>query len=167
MEREQSPYAGKARELCDRLSRLNQDIRLLSRGLVPVRVSSGSFLSALEELAGSTARQHGVTCALECSDSIIIEDDFIADQLYHIAQEAITNALKHADADTISVKVFRKDNGICVEVTDNGKGFDTAQVDADGLGLHIMPYRAVTIGGELKVFSPLEKGGTTVRCCIP
>lgn len=163
LERASSPYASQMKKIRDQLQQANSDIRRLSRGLVPVRVSSGSLMSALEELAKNTSENHEVVCEFHSSDSIRIHDNFTADQLYHIAQEAITNAVKHSEAEHIYISLESQERAISMQVTDNGTGFDRTQIESPGLGLQIMPYRAATIGADFSV-SQGDDGGTVVSC---
>ena len=164
LERDSSPYASEAMELSNKLQKTNKEIRSLARGLVPVRVGSGSFMSALENLARRTCEGDRLTCEFQCIEPIHIEDDFTADQLYHIASEATINAVKHAGADHILISLSWEKKTISLKVTDNGRGFDKNSIDNSGLGLQIMAHRAATIGAEFSILSEEGGGGTQVTC---
>ena len=82
--------------------------------------------------------------------------------LYRTVQEALSNAMRHAGAETIDVELRSDGRKWVVEVRDDGRGFDTER-PSGGMGMQIMRYRADLIGGELVVDSRLGEG-TTVRC---
>ena len=106
-----------------------------------------------------------ITCTLKLPRAIRIADETIALNLYRIAQEAVTNATKHADATEIVICVERERDFVRLVVEDNGKGLKTKK-RSKGLGLHIMLYRASVLGGHLTVESP-PKNGTRVVATVP
>jgi signal transduction histidine kinase len=88
-------------------------------------------------------------------------------QLFRIAQEAITNAIKHARPDRINVNLDCTDRkAICLTVCDNGIGRNHRSMTTGGLGQKIMAHRASIIGGTLTVADGKE-GGTLVTCTAP
>jgi len=107
----------------------------------------------------------GIVCRFRCAEPIQISNEDAATQLFWIAQEAVNNAIKHAKAAQIDIRLRRSGEEILMQVEDNGQGlpenFDGST--SSGLGLRIMSYRANMIGGRLQV----ERGaryGTTVTC---
>lgn len=89
--------------------------------------------------------------------------------LYRVAQEALNNAKKHAEAKTVSVSLTPRDGGIEVSVRDDGVGFDAAQIALPvpgHLGILSMSERAEMAGGTVEVESS-PGNGTTVRCWLP
>ena len=90
-------------------------------------------------------------------------DQNVAVNLYRIAQEALTNSLKHAKASQITVCLKRSNGAIVLTVNDDGQGKRRA---GRGLGTLMMEYRANAIGGTLKVESK-EGRGTSVTCRVP
>ena len=92
-------------------------------------------------------------------------DDAIALNLFRIAQEAVTNALKHAKPKLIVICLKRSGKNLVLQIKDNGNGFGMTK-SGGGLGIHIMKYRASSMGGKLAV--EVEKGGgTTITCTVP
>jgi len=90
--------------------------------------------------------------------------------LFRIAQEAIANARKHADAAAITVSLATEDGGVRVVVTDDGRGFDTAVLETPQpghIGLPTMVERAELAGGRCRIESRPEGGGTTVDAWVP
>jgi two-component system CheB/CheR fusion protein len=75
------------------------------------------------------------------------------------------NANKHANATQLVLEVRRRKNDLIFAVTDNGVGFGAKTKTGHGLGLHIMQYRAQSIGARLRLESP-RKGGARVVCSL-
>jgi two-component system sensor kinase FixL len=94
-----------------------------------------------------------------------LTNDTVALHLYRVAQEALKNAVKHADAKNILIHLDRSETHLCVSVQDDGKGF-SPQKRSKGLRLHLMRYRANALGGELKI-EKRGRGGMDVTCKIP
>jgi signal transduction histidine kinase len=94
-----------------------------------------------------------------------VVDAEVAGHLYRIAQEAVTNALKHAAASEIRIGLEGRDSAIALEVDDDGEGFDEASHAGDGIGLRVMRYRARLIGGELEIGSA-PAGGVRISCQV-
>lgn len=86
-------------------------------------------------------------------------------QLYCIVQEAITNIQKHAFAKVVNIKAYQNTQGIILEITDDGKGFEV-NAHHTGFGLRGMHERVQILGGELQIKSTLGEG-TRIRVWIP
>lgn len=142
------------------------EVRALSRGLVPVQTDARGLVSALEELAARVARQSGIRIELVHENHILISDNETATHVYRIVQEAINNAVKHAQADRITLILEANDKEAIIEVRDNGQGLPCNVDKGEGLGLRTMFHRCNLFGGSLDV-STHEEGGTRVRCCFP
>jgi len=142
------------------------EARQLARGLFPVRLEAEGLPSALEELSRAMEARFGIRCTAECGEHLPVKTGTMAVHLYRIAQEAVTNALKHGRAKTIRVRLWAESGKLNLEVEDDGIGLSASTPDARGMGLHIMDYRARSIGGALKLIHPAH-GGTSVYCCIP
>lgn len=85
--------------------------------------------------------------------------------LYRIIQEAVNNAIKYSDAKMVSVNIFKKNEGIRIEIKDNGVGFKESEVVA-GNGLNNMRKRAKEIGAIINIESLIDKG-TEVNVSLP
>ena len=127
-----------------------------------------SFVSSLEALVDLNRRRARRSCELE----LIVEDGFprtlhekAGRELVRIVQEALANARRHAEASHVRVRLWREDDLACVEVADDGRGFD-AENAGIGVGQHSMRHRALEIGGALEVESA-PGGGTCVRFEAP
>lgn len=140
--------------------------RLLARGLSPVTLEADGLMSALAELAAGTAKIFSVGCRFDCSRRILVGDQATATNLYRIAQEAVSNAIKHGRATRIVITLEGSKGRVRVKVRDNGFGFGNTPPHGKGMGLRIMQSRAGMIGGNIA----LERnaaGGVTVICSAP
>jgi signal transduction histidine kinase len=90
----------------------------------------------------------------------------VADHLYRLAQEAVTNAIRHGQAAHITIRLAVVKGGGILTVRDDGCGFDLARSNETGVGLRIMHYRAKMINGSLSVLSS-PNSGTAVTCSFP
>ncbi len=138
--------------------------RDLARGLHPIELTPGSLADALRELAYRTSHAQ-INCRFLCPKRVRVGDEAIALNLYRIAQEALGNALKHGDAKEIVISLERMRQNLRLRVIDNGHGFDPEE-SSGGLGVHIMKYRATSMGGKLTVESK-PGAGTTISCTVP
>jgi signal transduction histidine kinase len=121
-------------------------------------------MSALEHYASEVEDLFGVECRFECGRPVLIHDDAVANHLYRIAQEAVNNAIKHGHASRILIDLGVSD-GVTLSITDDGLGLPEGSGSSPGMGLHIMNYRAKTIGGLLRV-QRCPQGGTAVTCLL-
>lgn len=140
------------------------DTRNLSRALHRLDVDAAGLVNALQDLVDREIWR--TPCRLEVKPSFRIEDDAAAGHLYRIAREAIINANKHAQAREIIVKLQRSRREMVLHVIDDGVGLSDERKLKQGLGLHIMNYRAQLVGGRLEIASPKNRG-TRVSCYLP
>ncbi len=137
--------------------------RNLSHGLMLRNLEVAGLRDALESLAATTAAASSIPCEFLCPTEASIEDIQVASHLYHIAQEAINNALKHAAPTKIEIRLDCQDGAAHLSIRDNGRGF--APSSPLGIGLAAMEYRANLMGGTLNVSShPGE--GVTIDCVV-
>jgi len=142
-----------------------EDLRTVVRGLLPpVAERTVDFAAALQALAVTTAQRHRLACELD-ADYLVIDSPDVAIQLYRIAAEAVTNAVKHAHAHRIDIRLARNDGHLVLEVADDGRGIPE-ELNSQGSGLRIMRYRAKLIGAELSI-RRRAAGGTAVTCSLP
>jgi PAS domain S-box-containing protein len=142
------------------------EARTLARGLFPVQLEVDGLHVALQQLAASIHSRFHVQCEAHCDESIAVPDNAFATHLYRIAQEAATNAAKHAKAALISVELNHSGGFIELKITDNGIGITLPLSGKGGMGLHTMEYRARTIGGTLNI-APAPTHGTIISCRVP
>jgi PAS domain S-box-containing protein len=148
---------------------VNESIRMtreLARGLLPVVSEAHGLMSALERWAAEVNDLFHVGCRFECFDPVFVHDEVQAEHLYRVAQEAVTNAIKHGHATGITIGLATVKGGGVLTIRDDGRGFEVGPKSQTGLGLRIMNYRAKMINGSLNVQSS-PNGGTVVRCLFP
>jgi PAS domain S-box-containing protein len=138
--------------------------RDLSRALHRMDVDAAGLVTALQDLVDREIWR--TPCRLQVRPSFRIDDDTAAAHLYRIAREAVINANKHAQAREIVVKLENSRQGMALHVIDNGVGCSNESKMKQGLGFHIMNYRAQLMGGRLKIDSP-KGSGTCVSCYLP
>lgn len=144
--------------------------RDLSHGLCLANSIGENLPAALAQLAQNTTADYGILCEAECltGDRLTIPD--VATQVYRIAQEAVHNAVKHAKATRIIIRLSAKNGHAELNIADDGCGIArTTSPMQSGLGLEIMKHRANVICGSLEVHSgePAGARGTIVSCRFP
>jgi two-component system CheB/CheR fusion protein len=117
-------------------------------------------------MCGRIRELHGVDCTFECDTPIGFRDNQTATQLYRIAQEATTNAIKHGKASQITIRLAAQNPHIELSISDDGVGLPSGGKLKRGVGMRAMGYRASQIGGDLTIQAS-PSGGTEVACCFP
>lgn len=143
--------------------------RAVARGLCPVSLNAEEGLrTELAKLAAQTREVEQADCHFYCDRDAYVEDNQTASQIYLIAKEAVTNALRHGRATEIDIELRRKGGRFYLHVTDNGSG-DPAHLAKvrNGLGLGIMRYRARMLGGSLAIGSAPQGPGIRITCHLP
>jgi signal transduction histidine kinase len=148
-----------------------ESVRTLARGLCPIELSQGGLPIALEGLLRQFIHLPRPVCRLEVTGGAPAGlTDEAAVHVFRIAQEALSNAVKHSGASTVVVRLHSLPGLLQLEVTDDGQGFalaptPTAGNTATGLGLQLMRYRAQMVGAELEFLQTrpgTERTGTRV-----
>jgi PAS domain S-box-containing protein len=157
-------------EVCRRVEEVQQvletimeDVREYSYRLNPSTVERAGLRSALDRLLSRVRERFTGNVRLNVDPSLKA-DPLISPAIFHIAQEAIENAVRHAACSAIEIAVKSSRNGLSLEVRDNGRGFDEADVafSRRGLGLLSMEHYAAQAGLSLSIVSARD-GGTTVH----
>ncbi len=159
---------GEAAQAAEIVTLVNQAVtqtRDLGRGLCPVQLEAHGLVAALQELASTTESLFNVTCRFQSEHTILVHDNAVATHLYYIAQEAVSNAIKHGKAQDIVFGLMAAHDRITLTVMDDGIGFPEVLEKHTGMGLHIMNYRARMIDGSLTVQRNADRG-TTVTCSV-
>jgi signal transduction histidine kinase len=166
--RAQTSDPGLAEELRHATGLVNQSLqscRALAHQVTPASPTRGGLENALRSLGARTRRSAGIEVAIEC-DSVpgVSVDTVISDHLYLIAQEALTNAVKHSHASRIVIKLAVHSEAIHLQVRDDGRG-GAAEGNHAGMGIKIMQHRARAVDARLEI-SGGEGGGTSVTCVL-
>jgi signal transduction histidine kinase len=134
-----------------------------ARGLNPVELPADGLMFALDKLAENVRKLFGVSCEFVCDEPIYLHDNEMANHLYRIVQEAISNAIKHGKAGRIVISLKRSGPSCLLTVSDNGIGIRKARSTGKGMGLNIMRYRASMFGATVDMRCR-EQGGTDMVC---
>jgi signal transduction histidine kinase len=160
------PEANEARELADLVQGAISQSIALARGLDPLTEYGSDLSAALEALAQDGERRFRSRCRFERRGNPAAIEGTIAAHLYRIAQEAITNAVKHGPATTVDIELGEQDGAIELVVTNDGKNPRDPAHFQRGRGLRIMEYRARSIGAVLAIEGN-PRGGLCIRCTLP
>lgn len=158
-----SSEVGLAETIGSLMGEATRKTRALARGLCPIQQVEEGLGFALRELAESVSTIFGVACRVEAADGVRLPGA-VAIHVYRIAQEAVHNAVKHAQAGQILIALRRDSELLILEVRDDGRGFGDGD-GPGGMGLRIMDYRARLIGASLEIGKAPERG-TRVWLCL-
>ena len=163
--RQGSPEAGTALDISTLVKDAIGQARALAQGLCPVELSGEGLYAALRGLTENIIGVFGVPCTLACDGPVLVDDNMAAQHLYHIAQEAVTNAVRHGEPSQITIRLADRDGQLTMVIEDDGIGIRKESATDRGMGLRIMSHRAGMIGAVLQV-RPNPKGGTIVKCTV-
>jgi PAS domain S-box-containing protein len=161
-----SPEAARAAKISRLLDAAVSQTRTLVHGLYPVASEATGLMNALENLAATITDLFKTDCRFELPKPVLITDNAAATHLYRIAQEAVTNALKHGRATRVEIKLSATPEAFILAVSDNGIGFQKNSRRKKGIGLRIMNYRADMLGGALAIHKNSGQG-IRVVCTAP
>lgn len=138
-----------------------EDIRGISRNLMPITLSKLGFNRAIEELI-QNIRISNPNLDIELIK--IVDNERLIEpvgvNLYRIIQELLQNVLKHSKASELIIQLFSREEVFVLMVEDNGVGFDVLDKKTGGIGLENVKYRVVSMQGLLNVDSFKGKGST-------
>lgn len=140
-----------------------RQIRSISRGLALAEVGPTELPVALNELTSRLGETSKVRCVFHGDAGIRIKDKLQATHLFHIAQEACNNAVKHARAQNVQIQLQFSDHAIVLRIVDDGIGIPENR--PKGLGMRIMRNRASVIGANLTIEAARPRG-TVVTCTL-
>ena len=141
-------------------------IRSLSHALIPRALRQDHLAAALADLADEEEDFSDIDCTFVGDEGETRpEDETDAMNLYRIAHEAVANAREHADPSRIQLGLTEEGSDLVLSVRDDGRGWEGDTPEDEGLGLHLMRYRANLIGATLRLTS--DDGQTVVECRLP
>ncbi|MEM7013001.1 MAG: PAS domain S-box protein [Verrucomicrobiota bacterium] len=146
------------------ISQANVRAREIAHGLAPSMLQNEGLPGVLRDLAERTQKSYQVNCVADCPDSISLVDPKITTHLYRIAQEAIGNAVRHAEPTNVKISLQEENGVLSLSVCDDGIGI-TDPTRSTGMGLLTMAHRAQLLGGEFDLHSS-PGGGTKIRIDI-
>jgi signal transduction histidine kinase len=164
--REGSAEADQATQLVALANQAMTWARELVHGLSPVELEGDGFIVALQELAMQAEHLFGIACQVTCDRLPLMPDHTAATHLYRIAQEAVSNAVKHGQAHHIVLALTTGQHSTMLTIHDDGIGFQEGANKPTGMGLRSMHYRASMIGASLAIHNN-PSSGTTIVCEWP
>ena len=161
------PLADKARSIEDLLDQAMGTASRVARELRPGILKEFGLPAALECQADDFAQRTGIRCVMQCEDDAIAPDADTSLALFRIAQETLTNVVKHAHASLVVMRLHRERANIVFEVRDNGRGITEADMaKSRSFGLRGIRERVHSLNGEISIGAG-EHGGTIVVLRIP
>jgi PAS domain S-box-containing protein len=165
--RDGSESAAEAARIHSLIQETMNQTRELSHDLVTLDLHEKDLASAMERMVAHTKRSFNIGCRFRCETAAVpVLDANAVSQLYKIAQEAVTNAIKHAKARNVEIRLSNDEHQLRLAIRNDGSLFPSVVKASGGLGLRIMNYRAHLIGAALEV-SPGEREGAVVTCFLP
>lgn len=160
--------AADASALADSANQAQASARQISRGMAPKLADEHELAAALHALADRVRQSAKVEVGLFLEDGALPRlRRQAAESLYRIAQEAVSNALHHARAHRIDLRLSSDSQYCRLEIHDDGEGFDPSMAtNGHGLGLRTMRYRCELVGGTLHIESA-RGAGTRIQAQLP
>ena len=166
LQQRNSCEAAQAQEICTLARDAVSNARDLAHGLFPTHLDGLGLSIALAELARNASAQTGLPVSFYGMGEPKVADSETGIHLYRIAQESLSNAVKHSGAAKITIALNMASSGaLRLTVADDGKGMKLPIRGSRGMGLHSMNYRANSLRGKLKIDSKPGEG-TIVSCEI-
>ena len=160
------PEAEDVGEVSELIKEADQFARGLARGLVPVDLSEAGLATAIARLADNAEKLFGIRVPFDLVGTVAVLDPTVATHLFRIAQEALSNAVKHGKARHVKISLAAGARQVRLRIYDDGVGFpDEASSEPTGMGVRIMRHRARVIGANLDIGGNAE-GGTTITCTV-
>jgi signal transduction histidine kinase len=139
------------------INKTHEEVRRIAHDLMPASLIRFGLKNSLEDLCRNINNANGPNCQL----SIIGIETRLAQHvelnIYRICQEAITNAIKYANANTLIIQIQRNENHLVIEIEDDGIGFEMG-AKKDGIGLKNMHLRVEQLGGDISIQSKVGEG---------
>lgn len=158
---------GNLREINQQLVDAMERTRALTHGLYPAAMRSTDVRPALVELAKQVEVRFGVTVRTSYRGRFPAHAAHEILQVYRIAQEAISNALRHGRATRIGLTLHRRADDMLLSIRDNGTGFPITQPLRHGIGLQIMHHRANQLGARIEIGNAPRRGALVLLCYQP
>lgn len=143
-----------------------EQTRRIARGLAPISATAEGLVSALGNLAEGLGTLYNIAGRFRVQGGGHVYSDTVAHQLFHIAQEAVSNAVRHARPRRLSITLKTLDAQGVLVIRNDGQSFAAPDGRQKGVGLRLMRYRAELIGGWLDI-APGPRGGAVLTCRFP
>ena len=150
----------------DMLLKSMEELRRISKTLAPPALGLQPLEQSLSDLVHTIhLARKDIYLDIDGVDEDMIDHELRV-SIYRIIQEQLNNILKYADATRIDVSIRQRENRLCIQVKDNGKGFDPRQKKT-GIGIANMTSRVNVLGGVIQIDAAPGKGcALTVQFCL-
>ena len=153
-------------ELQEQIVEAMQRTRLMAHGLYPAQLRGRTLRQVLRELVAQTATRFALPVELALPPGAFTHAPGQILQVYRLVQEAVSNALRHGRATQVRIAFRAPPGRVELRIEDNGAGFPAQSARPEGIGLHVMAYRARVLGGAL-TFGNRAGGGAFVQLQYP
>ncbi|MFH0878469.1 MAG: ATP-binding protein, partial [Lentisphaerota bacterium] len=160
------PEAGDAGEISALVREAASQSKNLAKTLYPASLDRYGLSVSLRHLADYVTRHMNVPCQYTESGLYRVKDRILSLHLYRIVQEAVHNAVRHAQASKIDIVFELMPQKGLLTIRDNGRGMTVGPSATHGMGCHIMQYRARLLQGTIE-WKPAPEGGVLVECAFP
>jgi PAS domain S-box-containing protein len=144
-----------------------QTVRNISRNLRPPILDELGLFEAIKWQVREFTEAVNIQCTLSLPDEMPKVNQEMSTGIFRIVQECITNIIRHADADSVTILLENKSNGLYLSIADNGRGITPLEIqDINSIGIHGMEERARTLGGSITI-SPVTPQGTKIEGFFP
>jgi signal transduction histidine kinase len=158
--------AGEAEKIRELIEQVMQHTHNIARQCSSLDVTGDGLCEVLKVLSTNVEKMFGIPCTLAFRGEIPSLAANTSLQLHKIAQEAISNAIKHGKATRVAISVHRNSDKLVLAVKNDGVPFSVPETKKNRMGLRIMNYRANTVGASIEI-KPNQKNGTIVTCTLP
>ena len=158
--------AADARKVLSLVEQVIEHTHDLAHHVSSLDVRGDDLLSVLKSLAGNVKKMFDLSCKFQVKGTIPALPEHTTMQLYKIAQESVSNAIKHGKATCVAIGLARNGERLVMTVRNDGVPFSTGAQAKNRMGLRIMNFRANTIGASLEI-EPDNNSGTIVTCALP
>ncbi len=162
---QQNPCADDVAKVYELIAEISEHTHNLARQFSSLNMQGADLPGVLKELAASVNRMFDVSCTFTARGALPNIPQSTTAQIYKIAQEAISNAIKHGKARRVSIGLAATSCQLIVTVKNDGLAFTPPSPNNKRMGLRIMDYRASTINATLEI-KPAETRGTLVTCAV-
>src|SRR5881394_1011096 len=160
------PEVSDAAKIQSLVSQAIQHTRVLSRDLTSAELDESNFAASLQALARHVEGLFEASCQFKSEGTIPPVPEGVARQLFYIAQEAATNAIKHGRPRHVWIVLAGLPDRLSLTIRNDGAPFSRASAPNSGMGMRIMSYRSSVIGAAFEIGTDRE-GGTVVHCAVP
>jgi signal transduction histidine kinase len=166
LEREEHPEAEEARRICELIEQSVHHTHNLAHHFSSIDATGGDLAEVLNGLAATVVKMFSIPCEFTIKGEIPALPENTGAQFYKIAQEAISNAIKHGKASFVWMSVVCSAHRLVFTIKNDGAPFSPPVNPKARMGLRTMNYRANTVGATFEI-KPNQKNGTIVSCVLP